>query len=476
VRTLRSRFILSQLLPFLLIVPLVGVALIYGLETQVILPNLGLELRQESALAGEIARENPAIWTDPTQAEMLAARLRLHSRARIMFINNSGQVLAATDREDAALLNQPLPAADRQSVQEVLDGETRVKLTYSQQPGTEVATAYAPITGSDGTIAGVVRLTQQLGDVSDRFQRLRETVLLLLIAGMVLGGVLGLILALNLERPLRETSQAIDRLAGGRQLAPLPEQGPREIKTLLHAFNTLAQRLRAAEETRHQLLANLVHELGRPMGALYSAVQALLAGADQDEPLRRELLQGVSSELQGMRRLLDDLIGLHNQESGHLDLRRQPIDLGTWLPAVLSPWREAAQRKGLQWETALPPANGLPAVAADPDRLAQAIGNLLSNAVKYTLSGGTITVAAGSDSEGDWVRVYDTGPGIATAEQERIFEPFHRSDAHLLYPEGMGLGLAITRDIVAAHGGRLTLESAPGQGSTFTIRLPLAPA
>jgi signal transduction histidine kinase len=257
-------------------------------------------------------------------------------------------------------------------------------------------------------------------------------------------------------------------------LTPLPEQGPKEIKTLLHGFNTLAQRLRTAEETRRQLLANLVHEVGRPLGAFYSALQALLAGADEDVKLRRELLSGMSDQVQGMQRLLDDLTGLHSQESGSLQLDLQPVNLAELLSTTVAPWREAAQRKGLDWQAEIPAPDGMPAVRADPYRLGQVIGNLLSNAVKYTPAGGKVSVAGGNDDNEVWVRVSDTGRGIEKEEQERVFEPFYRAGAHLLYPEGMGLGLSITRDLVAAHGGHLDLESDPAWGSRFTIRLPIA--
>jgi signal transduction histidine kinase len=235
--------------------------------------------------------------------------------------------------------------------------------------------------------------------------------------------------------------------------------------------------LRTAEETRRQLLANLVHELGRPIGALCSAMQALLGGADKDDKLRRELLLGMEVEAQGMQRLLEDLVGLHHQDSGTLQLQLRPVDLGEWVPVVLGPWREAAHRKGLAWEVEIPEPGAIPTIQADPDRLAQAIGNLLSNAIKYTPAGGTVSVEAGSEAgtEGGevWIRVSDTGRGIEKDEQARIFEPFYRGGTHRLYPEGMGLGLAITRDLVAAHGGRLDVESAPDSGSRFTIRLPV---
>ena len=154
-------------------------------------------------------------------------------------------------------------------------------------------------------------------------------------------------------------------------------------------------------------------------------------------------------------------------------LDRELTRLDEWLPPILLPWRAAALEKGLSWQATI--AEPLPAVSIDRRRMAQAVGNLLSNAVKYTPSGGAVSVEARSNGRETWIRVGDTGPGIDEAEQERIFEPFYRSDRDRRFPQGLGLGLTLARDLVAAHGGRLTLDSAPGEGSRFTIAIPVSP-
>jgi signal transduction histidine kinase len=112
-------------------------------------------------------------------------------------------------------------------------------------------------------------------------------------------------------------------------------------------------------------------------------------------------------------------------------------------------------------------------VDIDPDRLAQAVGNLFSNAIKYTPPGGSVTLSAGASEHDIWIAVADTGPGIAAEERERVFEPFYRSVQQRRFPQGLGLGLTIARELVAAHGGSMTLTSAPGVGSRFTIHLPV---
>jgi signal transduction histidine kinase len=179
----------------------------------------------------------------------------------------------------------------------------------------------------------------------------------------------------------------------------------------------------------------------------------------------------MDAEVERLGRLLDDLAGLHDQVLGTLELNRQPTALSEWLAGTLPPWRESVQAKGLKWVAAIPP--NLPTADVDPDRLAQVVGNLLSNAIKYTPPKGTVSLDAGAEGEEAWIRVSDTGPGIGPEEQGRIFAPFYRSQPGRRFPQGMGLGLSIAFSLAAAHGGRLELDSAPGQGSRFTVWLPL---
>ncbi|MGD8791087.1 MAG: HAMP domain-containing sensor histidine kinase, partial [Anaerolineae bacterium] len=289
--------------------------------------------------------------------------------------------------------------------------------------------------------------------------------------GLLLGTGAGWVLALNLERPLRDVTQAVQEMVNGERLTPLPERGPQEIQRLLHAVNVLLQRLLSLEQARRQLLSNLVHELGRPLGAFRSATQALMGRSGEDAALRQELLVGMDEEVGRLSRLLDDLAGLHAQVLGMLELNRRLTPLGEWLNRILPPWRESAQAKALKWEATIPP--DLPALDVDPDRLAQVLGNLLSNAIKYTPTKGTISVAAGSEGEEAWIRISDTGPGIGPEEQARIFAPFYRSQPGRRFPQGMGLGLNIAYTLITAHGGRLEVDSTPGLGSHFTVWLPI---
>jgi two-component system sensor histidine kinase BaeS len=334
----------------------------------------------------------------------------------------------------------------------------------------EIVQVLVPVVGPNQEIMGVVRLSQYLSDVQDQLVHLRYLIAGVLALAVALAVIVALILALGLGRSLQQVSDAIYGVASGREWETLPEEGPEEIRTLLRAFNTLIDRLRVLEESRRRLLANLVHELGRPLGALQSALQALRSGADKDQEFRQELLDGMDVQLHRLRPLLDSLTDLHGQVLGSLELNLQRTALGDWLRQTVTPWRQTAHDKGLHWQIDIP--GSLPVLEIDPDRMAQALGNLLSNAIKYTPDG-TVSVEAREQGSGVTIAVADTGIGVAPSEQQRIFDPFYRSSRDKRFPQGMGLGLSIARDLVLAHGGRLDLESEPGQGSRFTIWLPL---
>ena len=467
-RTLGGRLVLSHILPLIIVVPLMGIALIYVVQTQVLLSNLSADLTSEAQLIAYMIDGRDDVWRYEVRAQALVASLEPLVEARITLLDPRGHLLASSDPGDAARLGQ---VQEPEGWDRVEDGQVSVRSSYSRRMEHEIVDVMVPVYGADGRWLGVVRLSHQLINFAERFVQIRYWIAGVLLAGLLLGAGTGWLLALNLEHPLKRATKAVVGMARGEPMPPVTPGRLQEIDDLLQAVNTLAERLESAEQARRQLLANLVHELGRPLGAMRPAIQALKGRAGCDEPLRQELLAGMDDEIDQLKRLLDDLAGLHDQALGSLELQLRPLDLGEWLPSTLAPWREAAQAANLHWESSLPPE--LPTIQADADRLGQALGNLLSNAIKYTPRRGHISVQADSTQEEVWIRVSDTGPGISEEEQKRILMPFYRSQPGRRFPQGMGLGLPIASALTAAHGGRLDIESTPGLGSSFTLWLPL---
>ena len=288
--------------------------------------------------------------------------------------------------------------------------------------------------------------------------------------------------SLNISKPVQEVTRAIytiiEHPISEAQVLSIDEKGPQEVRDLVRAVNLLADRLNAMEVSRRQLLANLVHELGRPLGALRSAIQALGRGAGQDPQLLNDLATGMDEETARLQHLVEEVTVMHDQALGVLELDFQAVELAEWLPRVLVPWNQSAQEKHIRWETDIP--EDLPSVNIDAGRMAQVIGNLVSNAIKYTPPGKSIQISAGAPAKDSseaaagrtWIRVRDTGPGIPIEEQQKILRPFYRGSQGRRVKQGMGLGLSIANEIIIAHGGVLDIDSAPGNGSTFTIWIP----
>lgn len=476
--SLRGRLILSQLLPVLLIAPLIALAIYLILLTQSSLTSVESQIKTETeqlaeqaALLAQATGQVSNLWSDPKAAQRFVTSVDLELTG-VTLLGPQGEVLASSPLTDRAHLSDVLKSEE---VAAILSGRETLEVRVNDRQYAQTTDVIIPVFDVKDKLAGALLLTQNLNLVQQNMTRLTWLLVGSAALLLILGLGVGLYLALRLERSIHLVTAAVVDIAAERTPTTLPEQDIAEINQLYQAVNRLVERLHALEEGRRRLLANLVHELGRPLGALQAAVHALNRGADQDPELRRELLTGMESQLERMQPLLDDLTRLHSQEPGVLALNREPTRLAPWLREVAALWRATAQEKGVRWRADIP--LDLPVVEMDAMQMSRAVGNLLVNAVKFTPPGGQVLLEAGVDEARDplaaWIRVSDEGPGIDPRDQARIFEPFMRAEANQRFPQGMGLGLAIARDIVQAHGGEIHVESEVGEGTAFTIWLPV---
>jgi signal transduction histidine kinase len=313
---------------------------------------------------------------------------------------------------------------------------------------------------------------------------------------IVLGGVsLGLAvllivlliayLARRVARPVRLAAEAAGRLAGGDLSSRVDERGVAEVGTLQRAFNSMAaslersrrtleeqnRKLRESERVKSELVSSVSHELRTPLASILGFSDLILQ-RDLDPADRRRYLELVRSEADRLAALLNDLLDLQRIEQAGVQLTREEIDLSKLLEGQAVLYSAQSDRHTLELET----DDGC-IVVADRDRLAQVVGNLLSNAIKYSPDGGVVHIEARCVDSRVRVTFRDEGMGIPVAQQRQIFTKFFRGDVgRRLGIGGTGLGLALARDIVEAHGGRIGFESFEGRGSTFWFDLPLAAA
>jgi len=297
----------------------------------------------------------------------------------------------------------------------------------------------------------------------------------LLAAGAV-ALALSLLLAFWLSRwiggPLQQVVLASRRM-GVETPRPVPLSGPREVKELTEAFNEMAVRLQASQESQRQFVANVSHELKTPLTSIQGFAQALQDGTADTTEARQQAAEIIQQEAARMHRMVLDLLDLARLDAGTMNLQHARVEVRPLLGSLVEKFALQAQAAGVALQAACPE---LPPLVGDGDRLAQVFSNLIDNALQFTPPGGRVGLQALPAGDGIRVEVSDTGHGIPPEALTHIFERFYQVDRSRPGGKrhGAGLGLAISKEIVTAHGGTISVRSAPGQGTTFIVNLPLS--
>jgi two-component system sensor histidine kinase BaeS len=270
----------------------------------------------------------------------------------------------------------------------------------------------------------------------------------------------------RLAAPVGDLIDAAGRVEAGDYTARVPERGPREVRALARAFNSMIARLEANEAQRRRLLADVTHELRTPLAIMQGNLEALVDGV---RPTDHAHLSAILDETRVLARLIDDLRTLSLTETGVLTLHREPTDLTVLISDVASSFQAQADAAGVG--VTVDVDDEVPLVEIDPVRTREVLSNLISNALRYTPRGGTVRVRGGvsRSTDGVTVAVSDSGTGIAAEALPHIFDRFYKSPDS----RGTGLGLAVAKNLVAAHGGQIEAESAEGQGTTIRFTLPV---
>ena len=289
--------------------------------------------------------------------------------------------------------------------------------------------------------------------------------LALLVLVVVVGGLRRVLR--GTAAPVGDLVEAAGRVEAGEIGTQVEVRGPSEVRSLARAFNAMSTRLEETDASRRRLLADVSHELRTPLTVMQGTLEGILDGL---YPADEAHLVPVLEETRVLARLIDDLRTLSLSEAGVLRLHREPTDLARLIQEVVAGHRAAADDAGVAINVEAP--GDLRPLEVDPSRIRQVIGNLVANALRFTPAGGRVSVDAGQDADETWVRVQDTGPGIDPESLEHVFDRFYRSPGS----PGTGLGLPIARNLVRAHGGQISINSAPGGGTEVRFTLPDAAA
>jgi signal transduction histidine kinase len=276
-------------------------------------------------------------------------------------------------------------------------------------------------------------------------------------------------LARGMTQPLREMAAAARRMEVGDYRVRVQTNSRDEVGQLAHAFNRMSAELEQLERSRRDLVANVSHELKTPIAAIRAHLENLLDGVEEPEP---QTLQVMLAQTVRLSRLVEQLLDLSRLESGEVPLHRERVEVAPLVERVVS---EIAVAGASEVRIGRAIDGGIPPLDADAERVHQVLYNLVDNAVRYSPPGGEVTIAAERRNGSVLISVADTGPGIEAEHLPRLFERFYRADASRSRDDGgTGIGLAIARSVVEAHGGHIHAESVPGRGSVFSFDIPAA--
>ena len=331
----------------------------------------------------------------------------------------------------------------------------------------------------DPSLGPILELTERLVslNVTDAQERLvearawdrRANILGSLAVLVLLSGIGGVLWAEQrlVHRPVAALRQALVSFRLGTSWTPAPEVGAAELRDIARAFNEMVARLERQREAQVSFLAGVAHDLRNPLQALKLATSGAGSGPLPPERAQQRLLL-VERQVERLGRMVDDLLDTTRVEAGHLELRLGEHDVVGLVREAVELHHPMSPRHFLELQVPEHPAP----VCCDATRISQVLNNLLSNAIKYSPEGGTVHIRVAPSEDGYRISVTDSGVGIPSAEKESIFEPFRRSSSTRGVIPGVGLGLAVARKILTAHGGSLDVESEPGRGATFYVKLP----
>jgi signal transduction histidine kinase len=359
----------------------------------------------------------------------------------------------------------------------LIDQEGRVVIPgKGYAPGQLVSEAdmqrAAPIVLDDETIGYVIAdngWPGRSGLEEAYLDRINQLLLVATGGALVLALVLSFLFARTLSKPLREIATAIQSIAHGNLEQQVPVRSRDEVGQVAAAFNQMSANLARANRLRRQMTADIAHELRTPLSVVVGYLASLSEGLLKPNAEHFKIMH---DEAQHLQRLVEDLRILSLADAGELPLNLQPVAPAELINLAAAAFSHQAEQRHIILVVHNDP--DVPLLHADPDRILQVLSNLLSNALRYTPEQGQITLASRADKNQIILSVQDTGPGIDPEHLPHIFERFYRADSSRHQEQNeSGLGLAIARSIVEAHGGNITVQSTLGEGTTISMVFPV---
>ncbi|MGH7845624.1 MAG: ATP-binding protein [Candidatus Binatia bacterium] len=401
---------------------------------------------------------------------------------RFLLFNNDFRqyledIVPLANSERAALFLGEVKAAHQryqdlfnQEVQKIKSKANYDPETYKEQKGRAVEIALRNLkelrTLSEQTVNDKIKTMAEVGASA------RQITLGVTLVAMISGIAIALWITKSITQPIWVLKRKTAEIAQGHLGTELDLSSPPEIAELAAAFNSMSQQLKDVEKMKSDFFSALSHELRTPLTSIKEGTQLLLDGVGGSlSEKQQKLLSILSEESQRLIRLVNSLLDLSKMEAGMMIYRFEEASLAALIAKAETEMLPLMESKKVKLDADL--SQELATVKIDQERILQVLRNLLGNAIKFTPAGGSVKVVArGVDGKVE-VAIQDTGPGIAPENLGRIFEKYHQITADNHPPQGTGLGLALAKHIITAHGGNIWAESRPGNGSTFIFVLPV---
>lgn len=320
-------------------------------------------------------------------------------------------------------------------------------------------------------VSGVIVVTASTENILSLTDKVMGKSHLFLVCMVLLISVLGVVAAHLLLRPFKKLQMSFDRVAQGDLDADITEETYRETRLLSQSVQKSLSKLKAVDQSRQEFVSNVSHELKTPITSMKVLADSLLAQEDVPAELYKEFMTDIAEEIDRENKIINDLLSLVKMDKKSSDVNIQETNINDLLDLIIKRLTPIASKAGID----LVLENFKPVTAqVDETKLTLAISNLVENAIKYNTENGWVHVSVNADHKYFYVKVEDSGIGIPEEAQEHIFERFYRVDkSHSREIGGTGLGLAITRSAVLMHRGAIKVYSKEGEGTTFTVRIPL---
>ena len=439
--------------------------------------------RQERIAADQLAAEMETLLSASRMEELNKQLLSAGNQlgARLMVLDHSGKVQADTySTLNGTRLTIPevvgILATGKTAdygVHMIEAGSTR-KLLHFWQPYHEDAQWISYCTAGlyqKGTLIGVLVLSSPIQDMMERLFVLQNQMVLyfLIAAGIAL--LLALFFSRVITRPIASLTKSIQRMGHGDLSVRVPEKGSGELRKLSETFNIMSEKLEMLDKSRNQFVSNASHELKTPLATMKILLESIIYQPDMETEMRTEFLTDINKEIDRLNMIIGDLLTLVSMDSKTMRLNRSTFSLAQVVTDTAHRLALVADKNHQELKLSL---NDRCELYADCAKLTQVVYNLMENALKYTQEGGTVRVRLVRSGRDAVLTISDNGPGIPKEDQAHIFERFYRVDkARSRETGGTGLGLSIVHQMVLAHGGSVSVESEEGQGSTFTVEIPI---